>query len=116
MNPRPGVTDDETLLGECQVETYHSSGPGGQNVNKRETAVRIRHLPTGIVITCQEHRSQYRNRRCALDRLREELELLSKPSRERVPTGVPAGLRRRVAAFKAKRARTKSLRQRPELD
>lgn len=108
--------DDETLLGECQVETFHSSGPGGQNVNKRETAVRIRHLPTGIVVACQEHRTQYRNRRTALERLRAELELLAKPKAERVPTAVPTGLRRRVAAFKARRAETKSLRRRPDPD
>jgi peptide chain release factor 2 len=95
---------DQTLLAECQVETFHSSGPGGQNVNKRETAVRIRHLPTGTVVESQEERSQYRNKQIALDRLREELAALARPARPRVPTPVPVGLRRRIAAFKARRA------------
>jgi protein subunit release factor B len=116
MNPRRWQKDDDALLGECQVETFHSSGPGGQNVNKRETAVRIRHLPTGIVVVCQEGRSQYRNRRTALRRLREELELLTKPKEERVPTAIPARIRRRVAAFKVRRARTKSFRRKPDPD
>ena len=108
--------EDDRLLAECEVETFHSSGPGGQNVNKRETAVRLRHLPTGIVVVCQEERSQHRNRELALRRLREELARRSTPPAERVPTGPPAALRRRGAAFKARRARTKDLRRKPDLE
>ncbi|MCX6096344.1 MAG: peptide chain release factor-like protein [Candidatus Bipolaricaulota bacterium] len=107
---------DEDLLAECEVGTFHSSGPGGQNVNKRETAVRIRHLPTGIVVVCQEDRSQLRNRQLALKRLREELAALSKPVRPRIPTPIPAGLRRRVATYKARRAERKNLRRKPDPD
>ena len=113
----PRVRDsDADLLADCEVETFHSSGPGGQNVNKRETAVRIRHLPTGIVVTCQEDRSQLRNRELALRRLREELDARSRPVPARIPTSVPSGLRRRVAAYKARRAERKELRRRPDLD
>jgi len=107
---------DDALLAECSVETFRSSGPGGQNVNRRETAVRIRHLPTGIVVTCQDERSQRRNKRIALARLREKLEERNRPVVERVPTTVPRGVRRRVLEAKRRRARKKASRQRPELD
>jgi len=76
----PGTpSSDEDLLAECEVETFGSSGPGGQNVNKRDTAVRLRHTPTGIVVTCQRERSQYRNKQIALEELRKKLEALSQP-------------------------------------
>ena len=61
---------DEELLAECAVETYKSSGKGGQHVNTTESAVRLRHLPTGITATSQAERSQHRNKRAALKTLR----------------------------------------------
>ncbi|XP_027098291.1 uncharacterized protein LOC113754336 isoform X2 [Coffea eugenioides] len=66
---------DEQLLRGCEMDTFKASGPGGQHRNKRESAVRLKHLPTGIVAQAVEDRSQHRNRALALSRLRTLLAL-----------------------------------------
>ena len=71
----PAATAPETLLVECEVTTLRRSGPGGQNRNKVETAVVLRHRPTGIGAEANERRTQGENRRAALRRLRINLAL-----------------------------------------
>ncbi|KAE8687682.1 Class I peptide chain release factor isoform 2 [Hibiscus syriacus] len=61
---------DEELMRQCQMTSFKASGPGGQHRNKRESAVRLKHLPTGIVAQAVEDRSQHMNRSSALARLR----------------------------------------------
>ncbi len=107
---------DEDLLAECEVETFRSSGPGGQNVNRRETAVRLRHLQTGVVVVCQKKRSQYRNKLIALQQLREKLEELAKPAPARIPRDITRGAKRRNRAEKRRRALKKLFRKKPDID
>ncbi|HYG81666.1 MAG TPA: peptide chain release factor-like protein [Pyrinomonadaceae bacterium] len=107
---------DEELLRECEVETMRASGPGGQHVNKTETAVRVRHLPTGLVVTSREERSQHRNKAACLQKLRERVARLNHRPAARVPTRVPRSAKNRTLEAKARRSRLKRLRAKPSAD
>ncbi|EKD23845.1 MAG: peptide chain release factor 1 [uncultured bacterium] len=71
--PEVKATEVEINLGDLDVSFFRSSGPGGQNVNKVETAVRIVHKPSGIVVSSQSGRSQFGNRETAMGMLRAKL-------------------------------------------
>jgi peptide chain release factor 2 len=107
---------DEDLLRECEVETFRSSGPGGQHVNKTESAVRLRHKASGVVVTSQEERSQHRNKQLCLEKLRQKIEKLNYRPAKRVPTRVPAGVKDRTLQEKARRANIKRLRAKPSTE
>ena len=83
-------TDLEVLKNQVVIETYRSRGPGGQRKNKTETAVRIRHIPSGITVIATEHRTQARNRDLAFERLQARLMKLNRPKKERIRTKVPS--------------------------
>ena len=68
--------------GDVRVDTYRASGAGGQHINKTDSAVRITHLPTGIVVQCQKDRSQHKNRRTAMKMLVAKLHVLRKAQKQ----------------------------------
>jgi len=81
----PQVETDEDIQinpSDLRIDTYRSAGAGGQNVQKNETAIRITHIPTGIVVTCQNERSQTQNKENALRVLRARLHELQRVQKE----------------------------------
>ncbi|NOZ78012.1 MAG: peptide chain release factor-like protein [Acidobacteria bacterium] len=105
-----GIPSLEELEKEVEITVYQSHGPGGQHRNRTYSAVRVRHIPTGIIVTCADTRSQRRNRRIALERLRQKLIRLARRRRPRRPTRKPRSVRERELAAKKRRGHLKRLR------
>jgi protein subunit release factor A len=101
-------------LNNFKIESYRSSGPGGQRKNKKETAIRITHLPTGITVIATEYRSQAQNKKLAVERMYAKLRKLNQRKKPRMPTRVPRAVKNRRLNEKKKHSQKKSLRGRAE--
>ena len=94
-----------------KIEYYKSGGPGGQHKNKRNMAVRVTHLATGLTAVGQEYRAQGQNKKAALERLKEKLKEKYRREKIRIATRQPRAVKARVLEWKKKRGIKKRLRQ-----
>lgn len=108
----PWSTDPKILAGEIEVHTHRAGGPGGQKRNKIESAVRIRHVPSGVMAVATESRSQARNREVAMERLIAKLRARNRRPKRRIPTRRTRASRDRRLADKRRRSLKKTLRAR----
>lgn len=120
IHPRHFATDMDVLEKEVLIEPYRAPGPGGQRKNRKETAVRLTHSPSGIIVVASERRSQAQNREIAFQRLVKKLAQLNRPRKRRIPTKPSASSIRKQQEHKEKLSQKKRLRLKssvsPELD
>ncbi|MCI0393010.1 MAG: peptide chain release factor-like protein [Acidobacteria bacterium] len=109
-------TDRESLERDCDIEFFVAGGPGGQHRNKVETGVRLKHRPSGIVVTATERRSQSANRDAAYGRMAERLELLQRVRKPRRPTKPTAASKLKRQQEKRKQSARKHARGRVKGD
>ena len=91
MDVMPDIEEDldvEINPDDLRIDTYRSSGAGGQHINKTSSAIRITHLPTNIVVTCQNERSQFQNKDKAMQMLKTKLFLLKQEENQAKLDGI----------------------------
>ena len=108
----PYSIERETLEREIEIDTYRASGPGGQHVNKTNSAIRLTHLPSGVVVIAQDSPSQFRNKDIAFERLVERLKKLNHVPKKRLATKPTRASKERRIEAKKTRATVKSTRSR----
>lgn len=103
------------LKSQTKIEYFRSSGPGGQRRNKKETAVRLKHLPTGITAVAQEFRYQAQNLKLAFERLQKRLEKFFRKKKPRIPTKIPRSVKEVRLDKKKRRSKKKMFRRKVDL-
>jgi protein subunit release factor B len=86
LRPPPYSLDRSVLEREVELDTFRASGPGGQHVNRTNSALRLRHPPSGVVVIAEDTPSQHRNRELAFERLIRRLKLLNHVPLRRIAT------------------------------
>jgi ribosome-associated protein len=112
LSPPPYSTDRAILEREVEVDVFRASGAGGQHVNKTESALRLTHPPSGVVVIAQDSPSQHRNRDIAFERLIERLKRLNHVPKKRVPTKPSKAAKRRRLEVKKQVGQKKQARGR----
>ena len=112
----PYALDRETLEAEVRLDRFRASGPGGQHVNTTSSAVRLTHLPSGVVVIAQDSPSQFRNKETAFERLSRRLQTLNRVPKKRVPTRPTRASKERRIETKKTRGSVKATRGKPAHD
>ncbi len=109
--PHPTYSlDREVLESEVRLDTFRASGPGGQHVNKTNSAIRLTHTPSGVVVIAQDSPSQFRNKEIAFTRLIEKLKRLNHVPKKRFATKPTRASKERRIGEKKTRAVVKTSR------
>ena len=104
-------SSDEELLAECKITTCRASGKGGQHVNVTDSAVRLTHIPTGIIVSSQKERSQYLNKMDCLEKLRDAVAKRNYRKPKRIVTRPSKSIANKNRIKKSKEREKKRLRR-----
>jgi protein subunit release factor A len=107
LEPPPYTTDRDLLERQVVVDVFRASGPGGQHVNRTESAIRLTHPPSGVVVIAQDSPSQHRNREIAFGRLTARLERLNHVPTPRIATKPSRAAKKRRIEEKKRRGGVK---------
>ena len=108
--------DDDALFNECQFSAFRASGAGGQHVNTTDSAVRLVHFPTGLVVQSSESRSQHRNREICLKKLRHALIAAGRVRKKRVATRKKRSVTARERQYRDRQKQKKQNRRKIDPD
>ncbi len=116
LAPPPYSIDRATLENEVEIDVFRASGPGGQHVNKTNSALRLKHTLSGVVVIAQDSPSQFRNKEIAFERLIERLKKLNHVPKKRIKTRPTLGSKERRIASKKREGAIKQGRGKVDIE